>query len=67
VSEVLARPEPAEVADPRAWWTGRLSMSIACLLAGQMDNADLRKAYREFLRSPACSPELQALLRDTFR
>jgi hypothetical protein len=42
-------------------------MTFACFLAGQMDKADLRTTYREFLRSRACSPELRALLRDTYR
>jgi hypothetical protein len=64
---MLASPKAAEVADTSAYWTGRLSMSIACFLAGQSDKADLRAASRDFMRSPACSPQLVAMLRDTSR
>ena len=68
VPEVLASPEAAEVTDPRAFWTGRLSASIAYFLVGQLDKSDLRTAYREALRSPACTiRELRAILRDISR
>ena len=63
--EMLAPPEAPEAA--RAYWTGRLSASIAYFLSGQVDKSHLRDAYREFLRSPACSPELRATVRDVYR
>ena len=48
-------------------WMGRFSSSIAYFLADQLEKSDLRVAYREFLQSPACSPELRAALRDIVR
>jgi hypothetical protein len=64
---MLASPEAAEAVDSHAFWTGRLSMSIACFLASRMDKSDLRAAYREFMRSPACAPEVRAMLRNVCR
>ena len=63
---MLAAPE-AEAENTRAFWMGRFSAAIAYFLAGQLEKSDLRAAYREFLRSPACSPELRAILRDISR
>ena len=64
---MLAPSEATEANDARAFWTGRFSASIAYFLAGRLDKSELRDAYREFLRSPACSPELRASLRNVSR
>ena len=63
----MLAPEPVIAADMPHFWMGKLSMLIACFLAGQMGKSDMRAMYREFLRSPACSQELRAMLREVSR
>jgi hypothetical protein len=66
VAEMLAA-EAVRDSDTRPFWMGRLTMTIAYVLAGKLDRSDLRAEYRAYLRSPACSPELRATLRDVSR
>ena len=57
---------PAEYARSDAYWVGTFAMAIACALSAP-DSQDARRIIKpsldDFMRSPACDPEVKRMLK----